>query len=310
MTAISDTKERKRSLRVPLVILCLSLFLFAIFFGSSIKEGVVYGIKICVFNIIPTLFPFFILSDLWSSVIFFRDDGIAAKCFEGLFGISGKELSTFLLGNICGFPLGIKSATEKYSSKTINKSELEALCAISNNPSAAFVISGVGMGLFKSPKYGIILYLSVLLSAVAIGVIFKANVSKLQNSRENIKQSFDLVKSIKAAGYSSIVVSSYIIFFSSVIGVVGELIKNKLALSFISSFLEVSSACSIIAEQSDILGTLCLPLISFALAFSGLSVFMQAFSFLPPEVSKTKYLYKKMLQGIISAAITFFISAI
>lgn len=310
MTAIYATEKRKGARQALTEILCLILFVFVLFFGESVKEGVIYGFKICFFNIIPTLFPFFILSDLWNSVIRFRRDGVAEKFFEKIFGISGEAMSVFVLGNLCGFPLGIKSANEMYIKKSIDKSELEALCAISNNPSAAFVISGVGMGVFKSVRTGIILYFSVVASAVLVGIFFRRKTVKSQNNAENTRQSFDLVESIKSAGYSSIVVSSYIIFFSTIIGVFGKIINNRFVFSVVASFLEVGSACNIISVQSKSLGALCLPLISFALGFSGLSVFMQAFSFLPLDVSKAKYLFKKLLQGFVSALITLLLFAV
>lgn len=304
MTAIYSIKDRKTARETFKITICLALFVFAIYFAGPVKDGVIYGFKICVFNILPTLFPFFILSDLWNSVIRLRKDSIAAKCFESLFGINGEGMSSFVLGSLCGFPLGIKSATEKYKDGLIDKEELEALSAISNNPSFAFVISGVGMGLFSSFKIGIILYFSVLLSASAVGFIFKSKVKKAQIQRENTQQSFNLVESIKHAGHSSITVSSYIIFFSGIIGVIKKMIDTPIVISVISSFLEIGSACNIIREQSEHLGYLSMPLIAFSLGFSGLSVFLQAFSFLPSNISKSKYLYKKFLQGILSAVIT------
>lgn len=304
MTGIYNTKKKKGLKASFEVCLCLVIFVLAIMFGGLLKEGVIYGFKICAFNIIPTLFPFFILSDLWVSVVFFAENSLVAKCFERLFHINSEGLSPFVIGNICGFPLSAKTAAEKHKNGLISKIELDALMTISNNPSLAFVVSGIGVGLFHSIKIGIILYFSVLTSAVISGLIFRPAVTESPKSGNKAKQRFDLLKSISSAGLSSIVVSSYIIFFSGIIGVIKSLIKNKFIVSLISSFLEVGSACSIICESTNDLGVFCLPLISFTLAFSGLSVFMQTFSILPQSISKIKYLLKKLFQGIISALIT------
>jgi sporulation integral membrane protein YlbJ len=305
MTAIYNTKKKK-SLKTSFeVCLCLVIFILAIVYGGLLKEGVIYGFKICAFNIIPTLFPFFILSDLWGAVICYQENSLMAKCFEKIFHINSEGLSAFVIGNICGFPLGAKTAAKKHQRGDINTIELDSLMTISNNPSLAFIVSGIGVGLFHSIKIGIILYFSVLISAVISGLIFRPTVTKSSKPLNKTKQSFNLIDSINSAGFSSIAVSSYIIFFSGIIGVVKSLVKNEIIVSLISSFLEVGSGCSIIAESNEALGVFHLPLISFTLAFSGLSVFMQTFSFLPQSISKIKYLLKKFFQGIISALITF-----
>ena len=278
--------------------------------GGPLKNGVIYGIKICYFNIIPTLFPFFILSDLWSSVVYFPKKSLIVGCFERLFHINSEGFSVFILGNLCGFPLGAKMASEKYKASLIDKREMESLSVTSSNPSAAFVVSGIGLGLFGSIKIGLILYISVLISAVIVGIIYRPKAFIFKEPRNIVRQKFNLIESVKSAGSSSIVVASYIIFFSSIIGVVKALTQSRLAISLISSFLEVGSACTIIFENGDAIGSLCLPLIAFSLGFSGLSVFMQAFSILPKSVSKRMYLFKKLLQGILSALLTLILLSI
>ena len=286
-------------------LLCVMAFVLAIIYGEILKNGVIYGFKICVFNIIPTLFPFFILSDLWSSIIHAKKNSLLSRCFKRIFNVNSEGLSCFLIGSICGFPLGAKLLSQKYNDNHLNDEELNFLTAICNNPSAPFVISGIGVGLFGSIKIGIILYLSVLLSSVSIGCIFKPNNVSTQKSYKKPEQNFNLIKSIQSAVLSSISVASYIIFFSGILGVIKSLVKNDILVSIISSFLEIGSACTIINEASDSLKIFCLPLISFSLGFSGLSVFMQIFSILPPFVSKRKYIAKKLLQGTISALLTF-----
>ena len=304
MTDICTVKKKKASRETIEILLCLTIFALALLFGGPLKDGVINGFKICFLNIIPTLFPFFILSDLWSVLIRIRSDSILAGCFEKMFGISGEGFSVFILGNLCGFPLGAKAASEKYKNGFINESDLNSLSTICNNPSAAFVISGVGLGLFGSLTIGIFLYFSVLISAMIIGIIFKPKLQKSYKSLNSSRQNFNLIESIKSAGLSSITVSSYIIFFSAIIGVAKTIIKSSLSISLVSALLEVSSACTLIYDNNTLLGLFTLPLISFALSFSGLSVFLQAFSILPPFVSKKGYLLKKLLQGLLSALLT------
>ena len=304
MTLICLRKEKTKFLDNLKMLLVFLIFIFSLYFGGELKAGAIYGIKLSLFNIIPTLFPFFILADIWNSTLYVSDENLIARGFGRLLNISNEGLNVFLIGSLCGFPLGAKATACKYNDELLSKREVEQLTSTCNNPSAAFVISGIGAGLLGSIKTGILLYLSVLISAIIVGYIFKGKKKNVTFSGLKARQRFDLIKSISDAGLTRISVSSYVIFFSAIIGLSKSLIKNKVALTIISALLELGSASSIIQENASLLGPAFLPLLSFALSFSGLSVFFQVFSILPTFVSKKNYLLIKLLQGLISATIT------
>ena len=67
MTLQATVKEKKRNKIPPITLFCLLVLPFMIYFGDGLKEGALVGIELSVKNIIPSLFPFFILADLGSS---------------------------------------------------------------------------------------------------------------------------------------------------------------------------------------------------------------------------------------------------
>lgn len=284
-------------------VFCIILTGVMLFFSSPIKEAVIGAIRLCAYNVIPTLFPFFILADLW--VISSQDStGLISRIFEKIFRINGCAASAFITGIICGFPLGARTAVRLYERGLVSREELRDLCAFINNPSAAFVISGVGMGIHGSLSAGVLLYISILLSALLMGVLLRKKHQKSKKQNEISEQKFDLVESIKGAAFSSISISAYIIFFSGVIGIVSFCFKNLLVLLVFSAFSEVSNATVIIADilpKGNIL-TLCVT--AFALGFSGFSVHLQTFSFLPKELSRSHYILMKLIEGALAAMIT------
>ena len=281
--------------------ICLTVSILMLLFGAELKKGVTYGLELSVQNLIPTLFPFFILSELWSKTFSVKDDGLLGKCFERLFKVNSSALTAFLSGIICGFPLGVKTAVDLYDSDNINKDELLHLCGFINNPSIAFVVFGVGAGLYNSVKYGIELYLCVVLSAIIIGLIFRGKEKKICKSNDNSGQSFNLVKSIKNAGLLCIAVSSYVIFFSSLLFLIRALAHSDILISIISPLFEVSTATRIIADnQGGLCGSASM-LTAFALGFSGFSVHLQTFAIMPPEISRSKYIIMKLLQGLLTS---------
>ena len=300
MTVYTAAKE-KRAITALSTAICILSLAVMLLFNEAIRRGAKKGLDLCLGSLIPTLFPFFILSDLWVGCFSVNRHSILSRLYERLFNISSATLPAVIMGSVCGFPLGIRLAAEQYNRGQINKNELGRICGFANNPSAAFVISGIGAGLFGDVKIGILLYISVIFSAVIVALITRRK-SKISCITQDIpRQRYNIVDSIKSAGASSITVSSYIIFFSALIELIATLSKNRLTCAVFAIFLEITgAACSMVSltEISDITKHF---FTAFALGFSGLSVHMQAFSFMPPELSRRRYLFTKLLQGLICA---------
>ena len=306
MTRRQKTKEKNISTLSALT--CLGLAGLMILFSREMKDGVLKGIQFSLFTLIPTLFPFFILSDLWACSFLVNENGVIGRFFKKAFGINPSAASAFLSGLICGFPIGVKTASDLYNAGKITKEEFERLSGFVNNPSIAFIISGVGAGILGDIRLGILLYISTVFSSVATGIIFRRTYHTQAKSSVISRQKFNLVNSIQKAGMTSVVVSSYIIFFSGVIGICSSLIKNEIFLAITSSFLEVGSATMCIKNCAHTCPEIMPILLAFALGFSGLSVHLQAFSFFPEGASKIKYLFMKLIQGMISAIFVFLFS--
>ncbi len=308
MTARTVISKKNMVLAYIPSFFCLALAIIMIIFGKALRGGIYTGLLFSLQTIIPTLFPFFILSDLWSATFHIKDGGIVSKVFERIFRINGVALLAFLSGMICGFPVGVKAATELYQKKKISKNELEHLCGFVNNPSVAFVISGVGAGILGNVKLGVLLYLDILLSSFTVGVIFRPKAKIHKNNEYISEQKFNLVDSIKNATMTSLNVIAYIIFFSGLIGLLSSFVQSSSTTALISSFFEVSNAVKLLSELSTQGQATRLIFIAFALGFSGLSVHMQAFAFFPHEISRRKYLIMKLAQGCFSMIYMFLLS--
>ncbi len=291
-------------------IICLFAAVVMLTLGNELKSGVAYGLEISYNIIIPTLFPFFILSDLWAHSLSVSSDSFLGKMFYRLFGISGSGASAFICGMFCGFPIGVKASVNGYKLGKLDLDQTQLLCALASNPSCAFVISGIGLGMYKDIRIGILLYFCVIIAAVIIGFLFRIRNNKCNFTSDISGQSFNLVESIRNAGLSSISVCSYIIFFSALIGLFRSVCKINVMNIVFSCLAEVSFACLFLKENSPLPSPISLALTAFALGFSGFSVHMQAFSFMPREISRKKYLLTRLLIGFTSGAISFILFTI
>ncbi|MBO5907308.1 MAG: hypothetical protein J6Q85_04075 [Clostridia bacterium] len=305
MTVNSCCRVKKQSeaswVRSALYTLIFFFFLVMTAMNSEIcRSAVTSSAHFCISTVVPSIFPFMVLSDFLSSAISReKKEGLLSR----LFGIPSSLIGPLIVGNLCGFPIGVKAAAGLYDSGQITKCELEGSIGLMNNPSAPFVISAVGAGIYGAASEGILLYSALLLSTLITGLIFRSKRSKNQISRNNIEQKFNISESIKNAGLASVAVCSYIIFFSYLGAIISLLIKNKYLVAVVCALTEVGGGVRLIGALS-LPRVAALPLTALALGFSGVSVHLQAFGLLPKDVSKKRYFAMKICEGGVAIALT------
>ncbi len=139
--------------------------------AQAIREG----ISFCLENLVPSLFPFFVLSALliqsgWIEA-FSRPFG---HLMPRLFGVSESGASAILLGSISGYGVGVTSIRALWEKGTISRSDAEHLLAFCTNAGPAFCLGLCGsiLGGFRA---GILLYAVQLLSALAVGILLRGH---------------------------------------------------------------------------------------------------------------------------------------
>ena len=276
---------------------------------NAVREALNISIKLCISSIVPAVFPFMIHSDFLMANISIKRESRVSRLFSKVTGINASGGLAFILGNICGFPIGAHISTELFENGDIGEDEYKRLLPISTNPSLAFVVSGVGMGIRGSFADGIKLYISMLLATIISSIIWKSEMSALNFYSKSSKSEFSLVDSIKSAMNSLIYVFAYIFFFSIVINVIFSFGFSAHITALISTFLEVGNACSSIHLAKFPL-SLSLAITAFSLGFSGISMYVQALSFANKNTKQSMYIRIKLTEGIFAFAIAFLLSFI
>ncbi len=267
----------------------MSLFIIILFFKNSdaAAEWVLSGLYLCAKKLVPSLFPFMVISSIAvSSGLGRLVARIAGKPVKLLFGL-GKECScALILGWLCGFPLGAKCASELYDKKKINIEEYKRVLCICSTPSPAFLISAVGGAMLGNKKYGIWLYAISLISAIIVGVILKIKQpiicrsdSDTLDKEERISFARCITSAVSDSALGMISVCAFVIFFSAFLGTL-EAALSFLCLptvvhTLIFCVFELTSGLSKICSlNSDNIFSLC----AFAVGWSGLSVHFQTMS--------------------------------
>lgn len=299
---------------------------------QEVIEAGQQGLTLCASTLIPSLFPFFVLSSLLVSLNLTRYPGRwLERAMKPLFGVSGSGASALLLGMVGGYPVGAKTVAELYSSRQCTKAEAQRLLLFCNNAGPAFFLGVVGGSILKSVKLGLLLWICHMASALLLG-FFAERLFPLQNSTT---ASFSSVSYTKAAPSSAILfVDAVKKSFLSVLNICAFVILFGILLTFcrlagifdlltcscttVRSVDTVQALFSGIIELSNGIAalpirplSLALPLAAFLLGWGGICVHCQTVSVLAGSgLSIVPYLCAKLLHGFLSALLCMCISGL
>ena len=306
-----QTKEiscQSKKSTLPSALIWLSVITFFLVFSPKSAELVKSGISLCIGTVIPSVFPFMVISSLVVSLGAGRDIGtLFSFPLRLIFGGSSSAACPVFLGLVCGYPTGAFTAAAMLDKGEITKKELSRLLTFINVPSAAFVIGGVGAGMLGSSKLGLCIYFSVLLSAVTVGVAGRffskenGGKSSVRIVRESIPLSRAIPDAIRSAAVNMMCISACVITFSSLSGLICSLplisSAPDWAKAVITGFFEVSSG----ARSASITQKLAPLLVSSVCAWSGLSVHMQIISACRGRgISFTPFFISKAAQAVLA----------
>lgn len=312
----------------------LSMLLSLILFPSQSVAAASDGVELCLNVILPSLFPFFVLSTLCVELGLIRGLGrILEKLMIPLFRVNGACAGAFLLGIVGGYPVGARTAIELYEKGECSKVEAERLLSFCNNSGPAFILGVVGAGIFSSSTAGLWLYGAHVLASVIVGLLFRfygGNIplhsGKSASALSPPAFSTAFTAAVKNAFSSTLNICSFVIFFTVVIrmlfltGVITYIsgflawllqdlgMRQDYIESILTGLIEMTSGVWSLRDMAASLGSrLCMA--AFILGWAGLSVHCQVLSFIGSSGLSTKtYFFGKLLHGMVSAILILLLS--
>ena len=275
------------------------------------------GLALCARTVIPSLFPFMVLSELiLSGNLFQKPLERLTHPLQKFFRLSSMGCCALLLGLFCGFPIGARCAVSAYDCGELSREETQHVLLFSGIPSSAFLINAVGISLFESRKLGILLWSATLLSALCTGLLFSTKKQEKEvHSQTEHPLSFPkasggaslFTSAVTSATRSILLICAYVVFFSTLTGTV-ELVLTRFSASeithaILSAALELSGGVSAAASLDN--HQLAAILTGATVGWSGISVHCQMLSLCDgTDLSMRPYLKAKVVQTVICAIVT------
>ena len=318
------SRQGVRDLCLGLGLLCATLALM--FWPQEAMEAAREGLKLCYNVILPSLFPFFVLSAL---VVDLGLAGYIGRALEGLmrplFNVPGACASAFALGFVGGYPVGARTALSLYQKGLCTRTEAERLLAFCNNSGPAFILGVVGAGVFASSKVGLLLYLAHAAASVCVGLLFRFYKREGKRRERRASPTFEAERitvaftgAIKNSFLSTLNICAFVVFFTVVIkllflsgllpglaGVLGALLSplgfsTRWAERLLTGLIELTSGVWTLTGDGSTSGKLSMA--AFLLGWAGLSVHCQVLSFIGGSgLSVRTYIGGKLLHGGLSA---------
>lgn len=291
----------------------LIMFVFVIFVGIlflvnrvEIAAEVSAGLTVCGNVLIPSLFPFMMLSSFAvKSNVFGSINRFVAPFMRKIFRLPGECFSCLFFGFIGGYPVGATIISGLYEQKKITEKDAKHMLSFCVNAGPAFVVTAAGEMMLGSEKAGVVMLISVCFSSVLTGVIYALFKSKTESERicasekNNLSQA--LVDSAFSSSKSIISVCTWMLIFSAVSGIVKSFIKNETVLLWYLAFSEVTNGIESAAKLGGI------PLVSAVVSFGGICVMCQ----LLPAIKKCGVkAYEYLAFRIVNAVLSFFTAKI
>ncbi len=292
-----------------LLSICVLLLLVYMFLEPQASlEVSKRGLLLWSQTLLPTLLPFMILSNLVIRI------GVAEKMlapfgpiFRRFLGLSPAGTYGYLLGLLCGYPMGAKLTGDLYREGRISYMEAQYLLTFSNNPSPIFVTTYVLLHCLRMPQYTLATFAVLYSADYATSLLFRSRYPFRDSPMDKRKEIPPLPStgklldiSIMNAFETITRLGGFIILFSVLSAALarylpqalGNTIPCLLGILEISTGLQAIAACSLPAKVRYILSM-------GAASFGGLCILAQTNTVIgESRLPLRPYLEGKIVNGL------------
>lgn len=231
------------------------LSFFFLLHPQETAKSVSEGLSLCLFVLIPSLFPFMVVSGIFvSGSLCEKLSGIFKKAVSFFFSLGGGCFCPLLVSLVGGYPTAAFCARQLFQKGMISRRDFKHLLLFAVNPSPSFAIGAVGAMMLGSKESGAIIFFSVIISSLLLA-LFSRLVSTGEDGDEEKKQSAviihesrtplskSIVDSISSSARAMLFICFSVLFFSAVLSVTDRLFPSKSAGLLCGALLEVTCGC-------------------------------------------------------------------
>lgn len=311
----------------------LSFFVLLLLNPENALESGQNALVLCMNIVIPSLFPFFVISRLiLSTGVIHTLSRLFKPVMKPLFNLPGSAAFPLIAGWFSGYPAGAKYTVDLFKKKMLSQNEAQRLLAFCNNSGPLFIVGAVGTGYFQSSELGLILLFSHLLANVTIGIGFgvisrKKKVPEKRIALDPVEKRTEfnghiLTDAVINSAMVLLQICGTIFFFAvavqaleaagvfTFIGNLASLVIGskdvcfEIIKIFLAGSLEITYGLYILSRATSISVYFKILIAALFCGFGGFSVHTQVTGLCPSSFKFKNYYIGKFLHGILGATYT------
>lgn len=292
---------KNKLLELVIVVIFLSLLITPNIITTEILEA----LKVFINTLFPSIFPFFLVSDLLISYNFPNTlNKYLKEVTKKIFHVEGASSFVIIMSMLSGFPSGAKYIKTLLDKNLINIDEANYLIIFTHFANPLFVLT-VTKGLFKNTQLSYIILICMYLSNLILGFIIRPKqVKSNKKSLETLKIpnfSTNLTSSIISSLKLLAIILGNTCFFYIVTGLIMKLFyHNQLITILINGFFDITRGITSLTNLSGFTILKSILILTF-LAFGGININMQVASIISnSNIKYSNFLIGRLCQCAIS----------
>lgn len=292
--------------------------------SKDILDTVAYSFSIWKNNLFPSLFPFFVLSEILINYGFIELVGELFKpIMNRLFKVSGTSAFIFIMSLISGFPSNARYTRNLYEQELINEAEATKILTFTHFSNPLFILGTISLLFLNNKRAGLIVLISHYISNIIIGIIIrnklyvtkqkekfslKCAISKMHNKRIQNNQplgtiiSNSLINSIN----SLLLILGVVTMFLIITTILDKHFHLNIYLkTILTSIMEMTQGLKHVSLLNVSLKTKSI-IMAMIISFGGLSVHTQVLSFISDtKIKYTPFLIARIFHALLAGILVF-----
>ena len=293
--------------------------------SKPILDSVTFSFNIWKENVFPSLFPFFVLSELLINYGFIELLGELFKpIMNKLFKVKGVGAFAIIMSIISGFPSSAKYIKELFKKNLIDENEATKILTFTHFSNPLFILGTISLLFLNNKEVGLLILICHYIGNFIIGIMFrnyypsKEETKKISLKNTLIEISDKRIKNNKSFG--EIITNALLNSINTLILILGvitmflvitTIIDNNITInsfhqSILNGFFEMTQGLKYVSLEEiplKLKSTISVMIISFG----GLSVHMQIISILSDtKIKYFPFLTARIIHTVISSLLLFF----
>ena len=288
--------------------------------SESILKSVDFSLNIFKQNIFPSLFPFFVLSNILIKCGLPEFMGnLFEKVMNKLFKIKGACAFIFFMSIISGNPANAKYTRELYLDGKISKYEATKILCFTCFSNPLFILGTVSISFLNNKEAGMLILICHYVSNIIIGLGMRGyHPSEKETEKISLKNAINAMHEKRISNkdsFGEVITNSLVSSINTLLLILGvittclvltTIIDNNVNLnsviqSVLNGFIEMTQGLKYISLEAIPLKLKCV-LTVMILSFGGLSVHMQIMSILSDtDIKYLPFLCARICHAIIAS---------